>query len=127
MLILPLFFACGVLMQFYLLWGMVLFFVFIALYIFAVLYYLPRRYHSVTYQVTPARIELQKGVFFQNIFQLEFNSIIYTRCTQTLLQRLFKLCTVKLHPIGSAATLPHLPVADAKFLLSAIEETCHEV
>lgn len=123
----PLFFICGILMQFSLLWGAVLFLVLSVFYLFSTLVYLPRRYRSFTYQTSPARIELKKGVFFENQLQLEFNSIIYTKCTQTILQRSFHVCTLKLHPIGRAATLPQLPLTDAEQLLNTIEETCHEI
>lgn len=126
-LAIPLFFCCGVLLQFLLLWGALLFIAAVILYLFAILYYFPHLYRSITYQAASSRLELQKGVFLQNIIQLEFSSIIYTRCTQTLLQRMFKICTLQLHPIGKAATLPQLPVDDAKCLLTAIEETGHEI
>lgn len=126
-LAIPLFFCCGVLMQFTLLWGILLLTAFVVLYLFSFFYYLPHRYHSIAYEFNPAHLGLQKGVFFQNIVQLEFSSIIYTKCTQTFLQRLFKICTIQLHPIGKAATLPQITTADAKLLLTAIEETCHEI
>lgn len=123
----PLFFCCGVLLEFSLLWGAIALVIVLILYLLAVLYYFPRRYHSITYQMITNHLELQKGVFFQNILQLQFESVIYTKCTQTLLQRIFKICTLQLHPIGSAATIPQLSLTDAKILLNMIEETCHEV
>lgn len=126
MLAIPLFFFCGILMAFSLFWGGLIFLACAILYLFAVLYYLPHRYHSITYSVTPSRLELQKGVFAKNIFRVEFDSIIYTKSTQTPLQRLLKLCTLQLHPIGRAAVLPHLPLADAELLLNTIEETSYE-
>jgi membrane protein YdbS with pleckstrin-like domain len=116
-----------VFLQFTLLWGILVLILLVILYLFFFFYYLPHRCRSIAYEFDPDHLGLKKGVFFQNIIQLGFSSIIYTSCTQTLLQRMFKICTIQLHPIGKAATLPQISTADAKLLLTAIEGTRHEV
>jgi membrane protein YdbS with pleckstrin-like domain len=69
-LALPVFFTCGVVLKFTVLWGLLLLLLICAAYALVMLWYFPRRYLSIKFRFGENDVEIQSGVFFQNIYML---------------------------------------------------------
>lgn len=116
LLALPCAFLLGILLYFFPGLGLILWAVGFFVYLFAVLAYFPMLYRRTFALVSRRWITWQTGFFFQTTLSLEVERIQSAQISQTPLQRLFKLCSLTLQPVGRPVRLRNLTGGDALFL-----------
>lgn len=84
-------------------------------------WYLPRLFASYEICVSPRAVSVARGVIFFRKYVLPAPSLIYAQQCRTPLERLLRLCTVRLLTVRGRLRLPALPEEDARRLLALLE------
>lgn len=92
----------------------------IALFLALYLFYLPLRYHKLSFTVGNERILLYSGALYTRIRSLPLRNIQYVSVYQNPLERLFGLCSLVAVAAGGRISLPGLRREDAEALAKAL-------
>lgn len=103
-------------------WKLVLHGVWITAFLAMFLVYYPLKFYRMRYQLSAHCLTLRSGVFYDNLFSIEFKNIQSVAICATPFMRLFSLSTLVVSGAGSALRVQGLSLSDAESLSQALVE-----
>lgn len=92
-------------------------------FLFFYLFYLPRRYHKLSYALRGDFLVVHSGVFYTRVRSMPLSSIQYTSLHISPLDALFGLCALIAVAPGGRLAVPGLRKKDAEALAASIHES----
>lgn len=97
---------------------MILTFLWVAIFLFCYLYYLPARFRSLTLEITDDCFTLSSGVFRRAVKTIAFQNIQFLSLRSSPLHRCKKLCSLVLVAPGGRMQMPGLKEEEARRLVN---------
>ena len=94
----------------------------VVLQLLQILIYPPIEYIQWQYMIAPDRIEIKKGIFYRTHTVIPISRIQHVAVTQGVLQRPFKLSTVKIHTAGSEMEIQELNTEVAEEICARLQK-----
>lgn len=93
------------------------------LYILLIFCYVPAQQKHSKFYLSTTKLEWDTGVFFRVSVKTHPRRILYTRLSQTPLQRALHLCTIRLFPIGKPIFLRDFSISDGISIKEGLENS----
>lgn len=91
-------------------------FIWMSLFILLCMIYYPMYYNSYKYSVNGMLIRVRRGVIYERTDAVYIRNLQYTTLSQTPLQKLMDLATLRLYAAGGVVYMPCLNYEEAKLL-----------
>ena len=91
-------------------------FVWVSLFLLLCFVYCPMHYHFYRYSVSERMVRVSRGVVYNRMDAVYIRNLQYTTLSQTPLQKLMRLATLRLYAAGGVVRIPCLNYEEARLL-----------
>lgn len=92
----------------------ILMFTFLMIFILLFSFYFPIKYKRFSYAITKTHVVLFSGVIYQKVTYLELDNIQFVRLSRSIVNRMFKLSSVKIYTAGGIDVIFGLDIDEAE-------------
>lgn len=91
-------------------------FVWFSLFLILCFLYFPFYYKGLSYAITESMVKVNRGVFYFRMDAVYIKNIQYTAITQTILQKVLGLATLRIYAAGGKVFIPSMDYSQARQL-----------